>query len=128
KFEPASCRAADVGGLKVDAIVAGGGPPTALARMQATRTLPIVFASAPGPVSDGLVTSLARPGGNVTGSSNLNPELVGKCLEQLKQAVPEVSRVTVLWHPGAAGERTEKDMLKGAKAAARALGGAASIR
>jgi len=68
------------------------------------------------------VTSLARPGGNVTGSSNLAPELVGKCLEQLKQAVPGVSRVAVLWQPGGQGEGTNKDMLKGADVAARALG------
>jgi putative ABC transport system substrate-binding protein len=114
--------AAELVALKVDVIVTGGGTPPALAAKQTTRTIPIVFASAPDPVTDGLVTSLARPGGNVTGSSNLNPELVGKCLELLKQTVPEVSRVTVLWHPGAAGERTEKDMLKGAKVAARALG------
>jgi putative ABC transport system substrate-binding protein len=70
----------------------------------------------------GLVTSLARPGGNVTGLSRLAPELVGKCLELLKQAVPRVSRVAVLWQPGGHGERTEKDMLKGADVAARALG------
>ena len=70
----------------------------------------------------GLVTSLARPGGNVTGLSALSPELVGKRLELLKRAVPVVSRVAVLWQPGAAGERTEKDVLKEAEVAARALG------
>ena len=74
------------------------------------------------PTSGGCRTSLARPGGNVTGLSNLPPELVGKRLEQLKQAVPGVSRVAILWHPGGVGERTEKDMLKGADVAARALG------
>jgi putative ABC transport system substrate-binding protein len=114
--------AAELVALKVDVIVTGGGTPTALAAKQATKTIPIVFASAPDPVTDGLVTSLARPGGNVTGLSNLNPELVGKCLEQLKQAVPGVSRVAVLWQPGAYGERTDKDMVKGAEIAARALG------
>jgi putative ABC transport system substrate-binding protein len=62
------------------------------------------------------------PGGNVTGLSALFPELVGKCLEQLTQAVPGVSRVAVLWQPGGQSERTDKDMLKGAKGAARALG------
>jgi putative ABC transport system substrate-binding protein len=102
--------------------VTGGGTPTARAAKQATKTIPIVFASAPDPVTDGLVTSLARPGGNVTGSSNLTPELVGKCLEQLKQAVPVVSRVAVLWQPGVQGERTDKDMLKGADVAALPLG------
>jgi putative ABC transport system substrate-binding protein len=108
--------------LKVDVIVTGGGTPTALAAKQATRTLPIVFTSATDPVTDGLVTSLARPGGNVTGLSNLAPELIGKCLEQLKQAVPGVSQVAVLWQPDAAGEHTDQDMLQGAEAAARALG------
>jgi putative ABC transport system substrate-binding protein len=112
--------AAELVALKVDVIVTGGGTPTALAAKEATRTLPIVFTSAPDPVTDGLVTSLAHPGGNVTGLSNLAPELVGKCLEQLKEAVPQVSLVAVLWQPGAVGGRT--DMLKGAEVAARALG------
>ncbi|MDO8477347.1 MAG: ABC transporter substrate binding protein [Candidatus Rokubacteria bacterium] len=73
-------------------------------------------------MTSALVTSLARPGGNLTGLSILSPELVGKWLELLKQAVPGVSRVAVLWQPGAAGERTVKDMLKEADVAARALG------
>ena len=73
-------------------------------------------------MTDGLVTSLARPGGNVTGLSNLAVGLPGKWLELLKQAVPGVSRVAVLWQPGGSGERTEKDMLKEAEVAARALG------
>jgi putative ABC transport system substrate-binding protein len=94
----------------------------ALAAQQATRTLPIVFPAASDPVASGLVTSLARPGGNVTGLSVLSPELVGKCLELLKQAVPGVTRVAALWQPGGLGERTEKDMLKRAEVAARALG------
>jgi len=90
----------------------------ALATTQATRTLPIVFASAGDPVTSGFVTSLARPGGNVTGLAFLAPELVGKCLELLKQVVPGVSRVAALWPPGGQGERTEKDMLKEAEVAA----------
>jgi ABC-type uncharacterized transport system substrate-binding protein len=73
-------------------------------------------------VTIGLVTSLARPGGNVTGLSLLAPELVGKRLELLKQAVPGVGRVAALWQPGFVGERTEKDMLKEVEVAARALG------
>jgi ABC-type uncharacterized transport system substrate-binding protein len=113
--------AAKLVALKVDVIVAANSP-AALAAKQATRALPIVFAVAADPVTDGLVTSLAQPGGNVTGLSNLAPELVGKRLEQLKQAVPGVSRVAVLWQPGAVGERTEKDMLKGADVAAQVLG------
>ena len=121
KLERLPALAAELVALKVDVIVAAG-TPAALAAKQATRTLPIVFAAAADPVASGLVTSLARPGGNVTGLSILAPELVGKCLEQLKQAVPGVSRVAVLWQPGGLGERTEKDMLKGAEVAARALG------
>jgi putative ABC transport system substrate-binding protein len=121
KFERLPALAAELVALKVDVIVAGG-TPAALAAKQATRTLPIVFPVAVDPVTSGLVTSLARPGGNVTGLSALFPELVGKCLEQLKQAVPGVSRVAVLWQPGAVGERTEKDMLNEAEVAGRALG------
>jgi putative ABC transport system substrate-binding protein len=113
--------AAELVALKVDVIVAPG-TPAALAAKQATKTLPIVFAGVTDPVTDGLVTSLARPGGNVTGLSNLGPELIGKRLELLTQAVPGVSPVAVLWQPGAASERTDKDMLKEADVAARALG------
>ena len=121
KLERFPALAAELVALKVDVIVA---PPTvaALAAQQATRTLPIVFVAAADPVGSGLVSSLARPGGNLTGLSNLAPELVGKCLEQLKQSVPGVSRVAVLWQPGGQGERTDKDMLKEADVAARALG------
>jgi putative ABC transport system substrate-binding protein len=122
KAERLPALAAELVALKVDVIVTGGGTPTALAAKQATRTIPIVFAGVADPVTSGLVTSLARPGGNVTGSSNLTPELVGKRLEQLTQAVPGVSRVAVLWQPGGLGQRTEKDMLKGAEVAALAVG------
>ena len=122
RFERLPALAAELVALKVDVIVTAGGTPPALAAKQATWTLPIVFVFAPDPVTSGLVTGLARPGGNVTGLSIFAPELVGKCLEQLKQAVPGVSRVAVLWQPGALGERTEKEMLKEAEVAARALG------
>ncbi len=121
KFERLPALAGELVALKVDIIVA---PNTVgvLAAMQATRTLPIVFATAGDPVTSGLVTSLARPGGNVTGLSILAPELIGKGLEQLTQAVPGVSRVAALWEPGAVGERMDKDMVKRAEGAARALG------
>jgi putative tryptophan/tyrosine transport system substrate-binding protein len=122
KPERLPALAAELVALKVDVIVAAAGNHLALAAKQATRTLPIVFAAVTDPVAIGLVTSLARPGGNVTGTSVLSPELVGKRLELLTQAVPGVSRVAVLWLPGALGERTEKDMLKEADVAARALG------
>ena len=120
KLERLPALGAELVALKVDVIVTGGGTPTALAAKQATRTLPIVFTSATDPITDGLVASLARPGGNLTGLSNLAPELVGKCLEQLKEAVPNVNLVAVLWQPGAIGGRT--DMLRPAEVAARALG------
>src|SRR5712691_6679841 len=114
--------AAELVALKVDVIVTNGGTLAALAAQQATKTLPIVFVSAGDPVSSGLVTSLARPGGNVTGLSLLFPELVGKCLEQLKQAAPGVSRIAVLEQPGAVPEATRRENLKSAEVAARALG------
>jgi putative ABC transport system substrate-binding protein len=121
KYDRFPALAAELVALKVDVIVTGS-TPGALAAKQVTRTIPIVFSAAADPVTSGLVTSLARPGGNVTGLYVLAPELVGKSLAQLKQAVPGVGRVAVLWHPGAYGERTERDMLKAAEVAAQALG------
>jgi putative tryptophan/tyrosine transport system substrate-binding protein len=122
KLQRLPALAAELVALNVDVIFAEGGTRSALAAKQATRTLPIVFAAVGDPVASGVVTSLARPGGNVTGLSLLAPELVGKCLEQLTQAVPGVSRVAVLRQPGAVPERTEKDILKAAEVAGRALG------
>jgi len=121
KLERLPALAAELVALKVDVIMVGG-TLAALAAKRATKTIPIVFASAVDPVTDGLVTSLARPGGNVTGLSALAPELFGKRLELLKRAVPGVSRVAVLWQPGGLGERTVNDILKEAEVAARALG------
>ena len=122
KSERLPALAAELVALKVDVILAGA-TPQALAAKQATRTIPIVFLGVTDPVTDGLVTSLARPGGNVTGlSTTAALELVGKRLELLTQVVPGVSRVAVLWQPGGQGERTNKDLLKGAEVAARALG------
>jgi len=121
KFQRLPALAAELVALKVDVIVVGG-TPAALAAKQATTILPIVVSAAGDLVASGLVTSLTRPGGNVTGLSMLSSDLVGKCLELLKQAVPGVSRVAVLWQPGVLDEHTEKDILKGAEVAARALG------
>ncbi len=121
KFERLPALAAELVALKVDVIVTSS-TEGVLAAKQATRTLPIVIAAVGDPVASGLVTSLARPGGNVTGLSALSPELVEKGLELLKQAVPRVSRVAVLWQPGGLGERTEQDILKAADVAGRALG------
>jgi putative ABC transport system substrate-binding protein len=121
KVERLPALAAELVALKVDVILAPA-PIHVRAAKQATRTIPIVFVNAGDPIAGGLVTGLARPGGNVTGLSTLSPELVGKCLELLTQAVSGVSRVAVLWNPGDAAERTEKDILKQAEAVGRALG------
>ena len=90
--------AADLVRLKVDIIVASVST-DALAAQKATRAIPIVMASAGDPVSSGLVESLARPGGNITGLSQMAAELAGKRLELLKEMVPKLSRVAVLWNP-----------------------------
>src|ERR1700730_806657 len=84
-------------GLKVDAIVVST-TPAALAAKKATSTIPIVITSAFDPVGAGLATSLAKPGGNVTGLGMLIPEVNAKALALLKEAVPHLSRVAVLWN------------------------------
>jgi putative tryptophan/tyrosine transport system substrate-binding protein len=121
KYERFPALATELVALKVDLIVVTS-TVSGVAVKQATRTIPIVFTWAADPVGSGLVTSLARPGGNITGLSFLAADLVGKRLELLKQAVPGVSRVAALWHPGDYVERMEKDMLTAADHAARALG------
>ncbi len=113
--------AAELVRLKVDLILAPN-TPAARAAKQATSTVPIVAAVMGDPVRDGLVASLARPGGNVTGLTFLGPELVAKRLQLLHEAVPGVSRVAALWHPGAYGERTMSGIFKETEVAARALG------
>src|SRR5947208_4895755 len=90
--------AADLVRLKVDIIVTAV-TPDALAAKNATRTIPIVMAAAGDPVASGLVDSLARPGGNITGLSQMNPDLAGKRLELLNEIVPKLSRVAVFWNP-----------------------------
>jgi putative tryptophan/tyrosine transport system substrate-binding protein len=93
--------------LKVDVIVAGGTNDARAAR-NTTKTIPIVMAGIGiDPVEAGLVESLARPGGNVTGITNLSTELGGKRLELLKEAVPKVTRVAVLYDPAAPGSLRE---------------------
>jgi putative ABC transport system substrate-binding protein len=121
KRERLPALAAELVALKVDVIVVTS-TPAGLAARQATRTIPIVLGWVVDPVGSGLVTSLARPGGNVTGLSSLARELVGKRLELLKQAVPGVSRIAVIWHPGDYGERTESEMHNAEDVAARTLG------
>ena len=100
--------AAELVRLKVDLIVVTAGP-TALAAKRATTTIPIVMTNAADPVGEGLVASLARPGGNVTGLSSLAPELNTKRLEILKDAVPKLARVGILRHgdsPGGTEQQT----------------------
>src|SRR3990170_8057023 len=90
--------AAELVRLKVDIIVAAGGDPPVRAAMNATKTIPIVMTGGGiDPVEAGLIESLARPGGNVTGITNLVRELGGKRLELLKEAVPKVARVAVFY-------------------------------
>ena len=91
--------AADLVRLKVDIIVVSGGNTPVRAVRNATRAIPVVMASGSNPVQAGLVESLARPGGNVTGLTNLRRELGGKRLELLKEAVPKLDRVAVLYYP-----------------------------
>jgi putative ABC transport system substrate-binding protein len=94
----------------------------ARAARQATSTIPIVAINMADPVGDELVASLARPGGNVTGTTFLGPELVAKRLQLLREVVPQLSRVAVLWHPRAYSDRTMAGMLKEIEGAARTLG------
>jgi len=110
--------AAELVRLKVDLIVASS-TPGAQAAKHATREIPIVFAMVSDPVASGLVASLAHPGGNVTGWSNILPEMSGKLLELLKEAMPGASRIAVLYDPANPGKALE---LKELRAAARVLG------
>ena len=110
--------AAELLRLKVDVIVAGG-TLAPLAAKDATRTIPIVMSAAGDPVGTGLVASLARPGGNVTGLSLFSPEITGKRLQLLKEVVPGVSRVAVLWN---AANPIAALIVRETEAAARTLG------
>ena len=121
KLETLPARAAELVARKVDVIFAPG-TQHALAAQQATKTIPIVFADIADPVARGLVTSLARPGGNITGLANLQTDLVGKWLELLKQAVPGLNHVAFLWEPGYLPERAQQDLKERAEAAAKAAG------
>jgi len=114
--------AAELVMLKINAIVTAGGTLAALAAKRATATIPIVFTAVGDPVEEGLVASLARPGGNVTGFSVTLPDLIGKFLELLKEAVPRASRVALLLKPDAMPDRAREVRLKEADASAQALG------
>jgi ABC-type uncharacterized transport system substrate-binding protein len=121
KPERFAALAAELIALNVDVIVAPG-TLAGLAAKRATATIPIVVPTIGDPVADGLVKSLARPGGNVTGLSNLTGDLIGKCMQLLKEAVPGATRVAVLTHPGSATAKTDKDYATRAQAAGRSLG------
>ena len=105
-------------GLKMDVIVAAGADLATAALKRHTQTIPIVMVNTTDPVGTGLVASLAHPGGNITGLSNVSSELSGKRLELLKEVVPELSRVAVLWNPEIRGAVLD---YKGTESAARAL-------
>jgi len=110
--------AAELVKLNVDIIIASGTPPVVAAK-NATRTIPIVYVASIDPIATGLVVSLARPGGNVTGFAGLYPDLMGKQLELLHEIIPGLSRVALLsyaMNPGSA------EYIRQAKLAAPALG------
>jgi putative tryptophan/tyrosine transport system substrate-binding protein len=116
--EQLAAIASEFARLKVDVIVTHATEPVKAAK-QATAGIPIVFASAADPVSNGLVASLSRPGGNVTGISSLTVELAGKRLELLRELIPSVHRLAIMSNadgPGAVREMAD------AQAAARTLG------
>jgi ABC-type uncharacterized transport system substrate-binding protein len=109
--------AAELVKLKVDIIVAEGTPAIRAAKT-ATSDIPIVMAISADPVGTGFVQSLTRPGGNVTGSSSRSPELYAKQMELLKEVIPNLGRVGLLWHPGSPASRIA---LKEVEAAASVL-------
>ena len=113
--------AADLVRRRVDVIVANS-TPAARAVRQATSTIPVIAIGMADPVEDELVVSLARPGGNVTGTTFLGPELVAKRLQLLRDIIPGLTRVAALWHPHAYSERTMTALVKEIEVAAQTLG------
>jgi putative ABC transport system substrate-binding protein len=109
--------AAELVSLKVDVIVVGGGAATRVAK-NATSTIPIVVGSAGNLVGDGLVASLAKPGGNITGSTDISPDVSGKRLEILKEVLPKATRVAVVF----SGSESDLDEVNQTEIAARKLG------
>ncbi|HSF06533.1 MAG TPA: ABC transporter substrate-binding protein [Methylomirabilota bacterium] len=111
-------QAAELVALKVDVIVTASGA-ASIAAKRATSTIPIVSTIGPDPVGLGIVTSLARPGGNVTGLTSISSELSGKRLELVRAIAPRASRVAILWHEGSPGNQLN---VKETEAAAGLLG------
>jgi putative ABC transport system substrate-binding protein len=120
EFDRIPAMAADLITRKVAVILVGGYLPGVRAVMAATRTIPIVFTTNGDPVANGIVGSLSRPGGNVTGVSGLGSELVPKRLELLHELVPTATKFAVLVNP--ANQVTLQDAFLGARKAARPLG------
>jgi putative tryptophan/tyrosine transport system substrate-binding protein len=118
KYDRLPNLAAELVGLKVDLIITHGTPGSRAAK-QATTTIPIVITAIGDAVEAGVVASLARPGGNITGSSFFLPELTAKRLELIKEAIPSVNRVAVLLNPD---NRVNQPVLKEMQSTARALG------
>ena len=118
KFDRLPALAAELVRLKVDVIITAG-PPVTRAVKEATATIPVVMAQDGDPVGNGFVASLARPGGNITGMSQLAPEISGKQLELLKETVPQLSRVAIL---GISTRPGNAQALKEIELAARTFG------
>jgi len=117
RYDRLPALAADLVGRKVDVIVTEGGLPSALAAKNATSTIPIVFIIGGDPVGDGLVASLARPGGNLTGFSIFGSELNPKRLELLSELVPQAGVIALLVNPNSAdAERQTRDVEEAARA------------
>ncbi len=121
KLDRLPSLAAELIASKVDLIVARS-TTAARAAKEATGAIPIVVIAMADPIEDDLVANLARPGGNVTGTTFLGPELVAKRLQLLRDVIPGLSRVAALWHPRAYSERTMAGILKEVEVAARTLG------
>jgi putative tryptophan/tyrosine transport system substrate-binding protein len=117
QYDRLPALAADLVGRKVDLIATAGGPPPALAAKGATATIPIVFIGVSAPIEAGLIASLARPGGNITGFSLLNIELMLKRLDLLSELVPQARVIALLMNPNnALTERMISDVQEAARA------------
>ena len=114
--------AAELVALNVNVIVAAGGTPAVIGAMHATKNIAIVGANMADPVADGLVASLARPGGNVTGNTFLGPELEPKRLQLLREIAPQATHIAALRHPGVYSAATMQHMLASIEEAAKASG------
>jgi putative ABC transport system substrate-binding protein len=119
RYDRLPSLAAELVGLRVALLFAAGGPPSALAAKRATKTIPIVFSAASDPVYLGLVPSLSRPGGNITGMSTLTTPLGAKGIEILKELLPKASVIAFLANPSNPSTALQ---VKGAHAAADGVG------